>query len=93
MIPRVPLGKLTTAQQQIVEIAKARSYESKILIMDEPTASLSTNEIDRLFSLMKTLQERGIGFVYISHRFEELQRVGDRISVLRDGRSIGTIPS
>ena len=91
--PMVKLGRLTTAQQQIVEIAKACSYESKILIMDEPTASLSKNEIDRLFSLMKTLQARGIGIVYISHRFEELRQVGDRISVLRDGRSIGTIPS
>jgi ribose transport system ATP-binding protein len=91
--PMVLLGRLTTAQQQIVEIAKACSYESKILIMDEPTASLSKNEIDRLFSLMKTLQARGIGIVYISHRFEELRQVGDRISVLRDGRSIGTIPS
>jgi ribose transport system ATP-binding protein len=91
--PMVPLARLTTAHQQIVEIAKALSYESKILIMDEPTASLSKNEIDRLFSLMKTLQARGIGIVYISHRFEELRQVGDRISVLRDGRSIGTIPS
>jgi ABC-type sugar transport system ATPase subunit len=90
--PMVVLGRLTTAHQQIVEIAKALSYESKILIMDEPTASLSKNEIDRLFSLMKTLQGRGIGIVYISHRFEELRQVGDRISVLRDGRSIGTIP-
>src|SRR5260370_28712705 len=61
--------------------------------MDAPTASLSKNEIDRLFSLMRTLQARGIGIVYISHRFEELRQVGDRISVLRDGRSIGTIPS
>jgi ABC-type sugar transport system ATPase subunit len=91
--PMVTLGRLTTAHQQIVEIAKALSYESKILIMDEPTASLSKNEIDRLFSLMRTLQARGIGIVYISHRFEELRQVGDRISVLRDGRSIGTIPS
>ena len=91
--PAVTLGRLTTAHQQIVEIAKALSYESKILIMDEPTASLSKNEIDRLFSLMKTLQASGIGIVYISHRFEELRQVGDRISVLRDGHSIGTIPS
>ncbi len=91
--PTVRLGRLTTAHQQIVEIAKALSYESKILIMDEPTASLSKNEIDRLFSLMKTLQGRGIGIVYISHRFEELRQVGDRISVLRDGRSFGTVPT
>jgi ABC-type sugar transport system ATPase subunit len=91
--PMVTLGRLTTAHQQIVEIAKALSYESKILIMDEPTASLSKNEIDRLFSLMRTLQARGIGIVYISHRLEELRQVGDRISVLRDGRSIGTIRS
>ena len=91
--PMVMLGRLATAHQQIVEIAKALSYESKILIMDEPTASLSKNEIDRLFSLMRTLQARGIGIVYISHRFEELRQVGDRISVLRDGRSIGTLPS
>jgi len=91
--PMIMLGRLTTAHQQIVEIAKALSYESKILIMDEPTASLSNNEIDRLFSLMRTIQARGIGIVYISHRFDELRQVGDRISVLRDGRSIGTIPS
>jgi len=91
--PMVRLRGLTTAHQQIVEIAKALSHESKILIMDEPTASLSKNEIDRLFSLMRTLQARGIGIVYISHRFEELRQVGDRISVLRDGRSIGTICS
>jgi ABC-type sugar transport system ATPase subunit len=91
--PMVALGRLTTAHQQIVEIVKALSYESKILIMDEPTASLSKNEIDRLFSLMRALQARGIGIVYISHRFEELRQVGDRISVLRDGRSMGTISS
>jgi ABC-type sugar transport system ATPase subunit len=90
--PTILLGRLTTAHQQIVEIAKALSYESKILILDEPTASLSKSEIDRLFSLMQTLQERGIGIIYISHRFEELWQVGDRISVLRDGRAIGTIP-
>src|SRR5271166_976738 len=87
--PMVMLGRLTTAHQQIVEIAKSLSYESKILIMDEPTASLSKNEIDRLFSLMRTLQARGIGIVYISHRFEELRQVGDRISVLRDGSQPG----
>ncbi len=90
--PAILVGNLPTAQQQIVEIAKALSYESKILIMDEPTASLSRSEIELLFALVEKLRARSIGIVYISHRFEELRHVGDRITVLRDGRCIGTVP-
>ena len=90
--PRTEVSRLSTAQQQVVEIAKALSYESRIVIMDEPTASLTQREIDVLFALIRRMRARGLGIVYISHRFEELLQIGDRLSVLRDGRSIGTLP-
>jgi len=82
---------LSTAQQQIVEIVRAISYDSRIIIMDEPTASLSQSEINHLFKVIKSLRERGISIIYISHRFEELEEIGDRLTVLRDGRYVGTI--
>ncbi len=90
--PRTPVSRLSTAQQQVVEIAKAISYESRIIIMDEPTASLTKREIDVLFQLIARMKAGGMGIIYISHRFEEFREVGDRISVMRDGRSIGTLP-
>jgi ABC-type sugar transport system ATPase subunit len=90
--PKILLRNLSTAQQQIVEIAKALSYKSKILIMDEPTASLSKKEIDMLFKLIKDMKKKGISIIYISHRFEELMEVGDSITVLRDGKYIGALP-
>lgn len=85
------LGKLSTAQQQIVEISKALSYDSKIIIMDEPTASLSQKEIDMLFALIGQLKKQGISIIYISHRLDEIQRIGDRMTVMRDGCYIGTM--
>lgn len=85
------LGKLSTAQQQIVEIAKALSCDAKIIIMDEPTASLTKKEIDKLFSLIEDLKSRGISIIYISHRLDEIQRIGDRMTVMRDGCYIGTM--
>jgi ABC-type sugar transport system ATPase subunit len=90
--PRRLLQELSTAQQQIVEIAKALSYESNILIMDEPTASLTKKEIDLLFKLIKELKQKGVSIIYISHRFEEIKEIGDTISVLRDGKYVGTVP-
>jgi ABC-type sugar transport system ATPase subunit len=90
--PRVKVARLSTAQQQVVEIAKALSYDSRILIMDEPTASLTKREIDVLFELIRKMRARGMGIIYISHRFEEFDQVGDRVSVLRDGRSVGSLP-
>lgn len=89
--PKTMMHNLSTAQQQIIEIAKALSYESRIVIMDEPTASLSKKEIDMLFHLVRDMKSKGISIIYISHRFEELLEIGDRITVLRDGRYIGTL--
>lgn len=89
--PRQQLSELSTAQQQIVEIAKALSYQSKIIIMDEPTASLTKKEIDMLFQLIESLKQQRVSIIYISHRLDEIQRIGDRMTVMRDGCSIGTL--
>lgn len=89
--PHTLVRDLSTAQQQIVEIVKVLSYDCRIIIMDEPTASLTSNEIDKLFEIIRDLQKRGISIIYISHRFEELKEIGDRITVLRDGKYIGTV--
>jgi ABC-type sugar transport system ATPase subunit len=90
--PHTLVSELSTAQQQIVEIVKVLSYDCRIIIMDEPTASLTSNEIDKLFQIIKDLQKQGISIIYISHRFEELKEIGDRITVLRDGKYVGTVP-
>lgn len=82
--------KLTIAQQQVVEIVKAISFNAKIIVMDEPTSSLSENEIDALFENIAILKAQGMGIIYISHRLSELQKVADRVTVLRDGQSVGT---
>lgn len=84
---------LTIAKQQMVEIAKALSYESKILIMDEPTTALTETEIDVLFDIIETLKKDGVGIIYISHRMDELKRITDRITIMRDGQYIATLPT
>ena len=89
--PHTLVRDLSTAQQQIVEIVKAISYDSKIIIMDEPTASLTQSEIDHLFEIIRDLKKRGVSIIYISHRFEELKQIGDRLTVLRDGCYVGTM--
>lgn len=81
---------LSVAQQQMVEIAKAISYNAKILVLDEPTAALSEKEIAQLFEIIRNLQKKGVGMVYISHRMEELGQICERVTVLRDGQYIGT---
>ena len=81
---------LGVAQQQMVEVAKALSLNSRILIMDEPTASLTEREIEQLFATIHRLKKQGIGIVYISHRLQEVHQIGDRVTVLRDGKFIGT---
>jgi ribose transport system ATP-binding protein len=91
--PRVRVGRLGTAYWQLVEIAKALSRDARILIMDEPTASLATSEVERLFQLIGELKGRGISIVYISHRLEEIERVADRVTILRDGRRVATEPA
>lgn len=83
-------SEITVAQQQMVEVAKALTHDIKILIMDEPTASLSDREIDKLFEIVRSLKAKGIGIIYISHRLQELPIIGDRITILRDGKYITT---
>jgi ribose transport system ATP-binding protein len=86
----VESSRLSVAQQQMVEICKVLSRKARIIVMDEPTAALTDREIDRLFAIISTLKARGAGIIYISHRMEELPRIADRITVLRDGRAIET---
>ncbi len=86
----LPARKLTVAQQQMVEIAKSLARKARIIVMDEPTAALTEREIDALFALIGKLRAQGVAFVYISHRLEELPRISDRITVIRDGRTIET---
>ena len=90
--PRTPVGELTVAKQQMVEIAKALSFDSRVLIMDEPTAALNNAEVGELFRIIRQLREHGVGIVYISHKMDELQQIADRVTVMRDGQTIGTVP-
>lgn len=87
--PRTKVHSLGVAQQQMVEIAKALSQDARILVMDEPTAALSDRETERLFAVMRQLQKKGVAIVYISHRMAEVFALGDRITVLRDGKLVG----
>ena len=89
--PRTPVHRLGVAQQQMVEIAKALSQNARILVMDEPTAALSDPEIERLFAIIRTLKRDGVAIVYISHRLQEIFEIGDRITVLRDGRKVAEL--
>ena len=89
--PNTLVKKLGVAEKQMVEICKALSIHSKIIIMDEPTAVLSSKEIDKLFAVIESVKAQGISVIYISHRLEELPRIADRVSVLRDGHMIGEV--
>ena len=89
--PTVMLGTLTVGKQQMVEIAKAVSRNAKILVLDEPTAALTQLEVEELFKIMRDLQSKGIGMIYISHRMDEIKRISDRITVMRDGEYVGTV--
>ncbi|MEO8687783.1 MAG: sugar ABC transporter ATP-binding protein [Solirubrobacteraceae bacterium] len=88
--PKQLVGSLTVAKQQMVEIAKALSYDAKLLIMDEPTAALNDAEVEVLHDLIRRFVRPDTGVVYISHRIDELRRIADRITVMRDGRYVGT---
>lgn len=91
--PKTRVGGLTVARQQMVEITKALSYNSQVLIMDEPTAALTEAESEELFHMINRLRDKGIGIVYISHRMEEIKRIADRVTVMRDGQYIDTQPA
>ena len=88
---RAKVGDLTVASQQMVEIAKALSFDSRVLIMDEPTSALNDAEIAELFRIIRELKERGVGIVYISHKMDELKQIADRVTVLRDGEYVATV--
>lgn len=87
--PGMPVAELGVAQQQMVEIAKALSQDARILVLDEPTAALSDNETEKLFKMIAMLKQRGVAMVYISHRMAEVFSMGDRITILRDGKQVG----
>jgi ribose transport system ATP-binding protein len=89
--PKVKVKDLKVAQQQMVSIAQALSVDASVLIMDEPTAALTSTEIDELFRIIRTLTSQGVGVVHISHRLEELRQISDRVTVMRDGRHVATV--
>ncbi|MBD0711954.1 MULTISPECIES: sugar ABC transporter ATP-binding protein [unclassified Streptomyces] len=91
--PRTPVRELGIARLQMVEIAKALSLDARVLIMDEPTAVLTTEEVDKLFRIVRRLREEGVGIVFITHHLEEIAALGDRVTVLRDGRSVDQVPA
>jgi rhamnose transport system ATP-binding protein len=88
--PQTEAGRLSPPQRQLVEIARALGADARVLILDEPTASLTTPETERLFAVIRDLRARSVGLIYISHRLEELPEIADRVTVLRDGRLAGT---
>ena len=88
--PRTKVADLPIAERQMIEIAKAVSYKSKVIVMDEPTSSLTEKEVDHLFKIIKKLKESGVGIIYISHKMEEIKMISDEITILRDGKWIST---
>ena len=88
--PRKKVADLPIAERQMIEIAKAVSYKSKVIVMDEPTSSLTEKEVDHLFKIIKKLKESGVGIIYISHKMEEIKMISDEITILRDGKWIST---
>ena len=90
--PDREVRRLSMPEQQLVEIARALGAEARIVIMDEPTASLSDKEVENLFRVIRDLKAHGVGIIYISHRLEELPQVADRATALRDGALVGTRP-
>ncbi len=87
------LRTLSVSKAQSVEIAKAVSYESKIIIMDEPSSSLTENEVEHLFTIIRSLKARGVAIIYISHKMEEILKISDEVTIMRDGKYVGTWPS
>jgi len=88
--PKAKIGTLSVSQRQMVEIAKAVSFNSKVLVLDEPTSSLTDIEVDHLFRIIFNLRDRGCGIIYISHRMDEILRISDDVTVLRDGKFVAT---
>ena len=89
--PQEKVGHLTVGKQQMVEIAKALSMDAKVIVFDEPTAALTESEINELFAIIDDLRQKGVGITYISHRMDEIARITDRVTVMRDGEYVGTV--
>lgn len=90
--PKKKVGELAVSEKQMVEIAKAVSYDSKILVLDEPTSSLTEKEVNHLFKIIRSLKDKGVGIIYISHKMEEIEQIGDDVTIMRDGKWIATKP-
>jgi ribose transport system ATP-binding protein len=90
---RMPVRQLSIAQQQLVEIAKAMSFDPAVLLLDEPTSALSHTETEHLFSLLRALAERGVAMIYVTHRLQEIRIIGDVVTALRDGTVVNTVPA
>lgn len=88
--PATRLNKLSVSEMQMVEIAKAVSYDSRILVLDEPTSSLTEKEVEHLFKIIRSLRSRGVGIIYISHKMEEISKISDDVTIMRDGKWITT---
>ena len=88
--PKTVMSKMPVSQRQMVEIAKAVSYHSKIIVFDEPTSSLTEQEVEHLFKIINMLRDRGCGIIYISHKMEEILRISDEVTIMRDGKWIAT---
>lgn len=91
--PSTKVADLSASKIQLMEIAQAVSYHSKVIIMDEPTSSLTENEVEHLFSIIRRLRDQGIAVVYISHRMEEIFEISDEVTIMRDGKCVGTYPT
>ncbi|KIL38662.1 sugar ABC transporter ATP-binding protein [Gordoniibacillus kamchatkensis] len=91
--PKTIVGTLSVSKIQSIEIAKAVSFQSKVIVMDEPTSSLTGNEVEQLFKIINELRSRGVSIIYISHKMEEILRISDDVTIMRDGKKIGTWPA
>ena len=91
--PAAEVGSMTVARQQLVEIAKALSYNARVLVMDEPTSALNETEVEHLFAIIEDLKAQGVAIVYITHKMDEVKRIADRVTVMRDGQYIDTLPA
>lgn len=91
--PRIKMSKLSVSQRQMVEIAKAVSYNAKILVLDEPTSSLTNEEVNHLFKIINKLRDKGCGIIYISHKMEEILQISDDVTIMRDGKWVDTLPA
>ncbi|SFJ17912.1 sugar ABC transporter ATP-binding protein [Thermoflavimicrobium dichotomicum] len=93
MDPQAIVGNLSVSKVQMIEIAKAVSFNSQIIVMDEPTSSLTSNEVEQLFQIIRKLKSRGVAIIYISHKMEEILQISDEVTIMRDGKRIGTWPA